>query len=164
MKKRPASSGADPVVLVGLDLTPVRRVGQVLDRWGERFLERVFSSGEVLRKRRNPRAFAEHVAGRFAAKEAAMKALGTGWRGVAFREIAVRRERGGRPRLEFSGRALERARELGVRAAELSITHTPEIAAAVVVLVAVGQPSRRGRPRRPQGGGATGLKGRSRRK
>ncbi len=122
-------------ILLGLDLTEVARVTELLERWGDRFLQRVFLPGEVLRGRRHPRAFAEHVAGRFAAKEAAMKALGTGWRGVAFKEIFVGRERGGKPRLEFRGRALERARALRVLKAEVSITHTATIAAAVVALM-----------------------------
>lgn len=122
-------------LLIGLDLTEVARVSELLARWGERFLQRVFLPGEVLRGRRHPRAFAEHVAGRFAAKEAAMKALGTGWRGIAFKEIFVGRERSGKPRLEFRGRALERARALRVVAAEVSITHTATMAAAVVALL-----------------------------
>lgn len=124
-----------PGILLGLDLTPVQRIGEVLDRWGDRFLDRVFRPGELRRQRRPPRAFAEHVAGRFAAKEAAMKALGTGWRGIAFREISVQRDSRGKPRLELHGRALERARQLRVRTSELSITHTSEIAAAVVALL-----------------------------
>ena len=113
-------------VLLGLDLTPVPRVAEILDRWGERFLMRVFSVGELNRTRRHPRAFAEHVAGRFAAREAAMKALGTGWRGISFREISVRRDPRGKPRLEFHGRALDRARGLRVLSAEVTITHTDE--------------------------------------
>ena len=121
-------------LLLGIDLTEVPRVAGLLERWGERFLERVFLPGEVLRGRRHPRAFAEHVAGRFAAKEAAMKALGTGWRGVAFKEIFIGRQAGGKPRLEFRGRALERARALKVAAAEVSITHTASMAAAAVAL------------------------------
>jgi len=125
-------------ILVGLDLTPVPRVAEVLERFGERFLSRVFVEGEILRRRRHPRAFAEHVAGRFAAKEAAMKALGTGWRGVAFREIAIRRGASGKPTLELTGRAAARARALGVFESELSITHTADLAAAVVVLVTRG--------------------------
>ncbi len=127
-------------ILLGIDLTPVARVAHVLDRWGARFLERVFLPGELTR-RHHPRAFAEHVAGRFAAKEAAMKALGTGWRGMAFREIRVAREPSGKPRLELRGRALERAQQLGVRAAEVSITHTADLAAAVVVLVTADEPA-----------------------
>jgi holo-[acyl-carrier protein] synthase len=122
-------------LLLGLDLTEVSRVSEVLERWGERFLMRVFSPGELNRARRHPRAFAEHVAGRFAAKEAAMKALGTGWRGVAFREISVRRDPRGKPRLELYGRAHERAERLRVRSMEVSITHTADVAAAVVALL-----------------------------
>ena len=122
-------------ILVGLDLAPVPRVAAALERWGQRFLERVFTPGELWHRRRHPRAFAEHVAGRFAAKEAAMKALGTGWRGLSFREIRVVRHASGKPAIELTGRAAERARSLRVRTAELSITHTAEFAAAVVVLI-----------------------------
>jgi holo-[acyl-carrier protein] synthase len=125
-------------ILVGLDLTPVPRVAEVLERFRERFLARIFVEGEIQRRRRHPRAFAEHVAGRFAAKEAAMKALGTGWRGVAFREIAIRRSASGKPVLELTGRAADRARVLGVVESEVSITHTADLAAAVVVLVTRG--------------------------
>lgn len=121
-------------LLLGIDLTEVGRVARILERWNGRFLERVFLPGELRRGRRHPRAFAEHVAGRFAAKEAAMKALGTGWRGVAFREIVIERDPSGKPRLRLLGRALERARRLGVRETELSITHTADLAAAVVAL------------------------------
>jgi len=121
-------------LLIGLDLTRVDRIARTLDRWGERFLARIFEPQE-LNRRRPPQAFAEHVAGRFAAKEAALKALGTGFRGVAFREISVRRDARGKPRLEFRGRALQRARALRVRAAEVSITHTGDLAAAVVALL-----------------------------
>jgi len=123
-------------VLLGIDLTEVPRIARALERWDERFLTRVFGPDELTRPRRHPRVFAEHVAGRFAAKEAAMKALGLGWRGLAFREIAVGRDLRGKPTLSFQGRALARARELNVRAVEVSITHTSDLAAAVVALVA----------------------------
>jgi len=122
-------------VLLGIDLAEVERVAGLLDRYGDRFLARVFLPGEIHRGRRHPRAFAEHVAGRFAAKEAAMKALGTGWRGVSFKEIVIERDQSGKPRLVFQGRALERARRLRVVSAEVSITHTAATAAAVVALV-----------------------------
>ena len=95
-------------ILLGLDLTEVDRVAGVLERHGERFLARIFREGEIRRSRRHPRAFAEHVAGRFAAKEAAMKALGTGWRGLAFRDIEVGRDPRGKPILSFHGKALVR--------------------------------------------------------
>jgi holo-[acyl-carrier protein] synthase len=122
-------------VLIGIDLTDVERVAGVLARHGERFLSRVFRPGEINRARRHPRALAEHVAGRFAAKEAAMKALGTGWRGLSFKEISIGREPGGKPLLTFHGRALDRARALRVVSAEVSITHTATTAAAAVALV-----------------------------
>ena len=125
----------EPGLLLGLDLTEVERVAGVLERHGERFLDRVFLPGEIRTERRHPRAFAEHVAGRFAAKEAAMKALGLGWRGLAFRDIEVGRDARGKPRLAFHGRALERAQALDVRLAEVSITHGRDVAAAVVALV-----------------------------
>jgi holo-[acyl-carrier protein] synthase len=78
------------------------------------------------------------VAGLFAAKEAAMKALGTGWRGLRFIEIAISRERSGKPLVAFHGRALERSRRLGVVSVEVSITHTSATAAAVVALLCEG--------------------------
>jgi holo-[acyl-carrier protein] synthase len=129
---------SEPGLLLGLDLTEVERVAGVLERHGERFLDRVFRPGEIRKARRHPRAFAEHVAGRFAAKEAAMKALGLGWRGLAFREIEIGRDPRGKPILSFHGRALDRARVLEVRLAEVSITHGRDVAAAVVALVTRG--------------------------
>lgn len=125
--------GAD-VAGIGIDLCEIDRIGEALERHGERFLERLFLPGEV-RHPLGSRRVAEHVAGLFAAKEAAMKALGTGMRGVAFREIAVAREPGGPPRLALFGRARERAEALGVAAAHVTITHGRRDAAAVVLLL-----------------------------
>ena len=122
-------------VLLGLDLAEVDRVAGVLERWGDRFVRRVFRPGELSRTRRHPRARAEHVAGRFAAKEAAMKALGTGWRGLAFKDVEVGRDPRGKPTLSFHGRALARSRELRVASTEVSITHTATMAATVVALL-----------------------------
>jgi holo-[acyl-carrier protein] synthase len=127
--------GAAIGLLLGLDLTEVGRVAGVLERHADRFLARVFREGEIRRSRRHPRAFAEHVAGRFAAKEAAMKALGTGWRGIAFHDIEVGRDARGKPLLSFHGRALDRARSLRVVSAEVTITHGRDIAAAIVALL-----------------------------
>jgi holo-[acyl-carrier protein] synthase len=127
--------GAVIGLLLGLDLTEVGRVAGVLERHADRFLARVFREGEIRRSRRHPRAFAEHVAGRFAAKEAAMKALGTGWRGIAFHDIEVGRDARGKPLLSFHGRALDRARSLRVVSAEVTITHGRDLAAADVALV-----------------------------
>jgi len=122
-------------LLLGLDLTEVDRVAGLLDRWGDRFVRRVFLPGEISSRRRHPRARAQHVAGRFAAKEAAMKALGTGTSGVAFREIEVKPDLRGKPTLTLHGRALDRARRLGVRSMEVSITHGETTAAAVVAFL-----------------------------
>ena len=122
-------------LLLGLDLTEIDRVAGVLERHGKRFLARIFRPGEIRHDRRHPRAFAEHVAGRFAAKEAAMKALGLGWRGLAFQDIEVGRDAHGKPLIAFHGRALERSRALDVLSAEVTITHGRDIAAAVVALL-----------------------------
>jgi holo-[acyl-carrier protein] synthase len=122
-------------LLLGIDLTEIDRVAGVLERHGERFLARIFRPGEIRSARRHPRAFAEHVAGRFAAKEAAMKALGLGWRGLAFRDIEVGRDARGKPLIAFHGRALERSRALDVLSAEVTITHGRDIAVAVVALL-----------------------------
>ena len=105
-----------------------------MDRYGERFLDRVYLAAEqayCLRKRNA----AESFAARFAAKEAAAKALGTGIsHGVNWLEIEVVREPGGRPTLRFHGRAAQIAGRLGVVRSSLSLTHTAEIAVASVVL------------------------------
>jgi holo-[acyl-carrier protein] synthase len=121
------------VVGLGIDVCEIPRVAAAIGRHGERFAERLFRPGEVRRAPSSP-AYAEHVAGLFAAKEAAMKALGTGMRGVAFREIAIVRAPGGPPRLALFGRAAARGARLGVTGAHVTITHGREIAAAVVLL------------------------------
>jgi len=122
------------VLGLGIDLCEVRRIARSLERHGGRFLERLFRDGEIRRSPSSP-SFAEHVAGLFAAKEAAMKALGTGMRGVAFREISVVRMPGGPPQLALHGRAAARGELLGAAAAHVTITHTKELAAAVVLLL-----------------------------
>jgi holo-[acyl-carrier protein] synthase len=105
-----------------------------MDRYGKRFLNRVYTPAEqayCLRKRNS----AESFAARFAAKEAAAKALGTGIsHGVNWLEIEVVREPSGRPNIQFHGRAAEIAQRLGVAHAALSITHTSSLAMASVLL------------------------------
>ncbi len=118
---------------VGIDVCEIPRVSAAILRHGERFAERLFRPGEVRRPPSSP-AYAEHVAGLFAAKEAAMKALGTGMRGVAFRELAIVRSPGGPPRLALFGRAASRGSQLGVTGAHVTITHGRELAVAVVLL------------------------------
>ena len=124
----------DHVLGLGIDLCEIDRIEEALARHGRRFLERICAPGEV-RRPLESRRIGEHVAGLFAAKEAAMKALGTGMQGVAFREIAVAREAGGPPRLVLFGRARERADGLGVTAAHVTITHGRREAVSVVLLL-----------------------------
>ena len=122
------------VLGLGIDLCEIDRVEEALGRHGQRFLDRICAPGE-LRRPLESRRIGEHVAGLFAAKEAAMKALGTGMQGVSFREIAVAREAGGPPRLVLTGRARERADVLGVTAAHVTITHGRREAVSVVLLL-----------------------------
>ena len=123
------------VIGLGTDLIEVARVEASIARYGEQFLQRVFTAGEIAYCQRKRKTAGESFAARFAAKEAGAKALGTGIaRGVSWREIEVRRAPGERPEIEFTGRAAERARALGMRRASLSLTHSREVAMAVVVL------------------------------
>jgi holo-[acyl-carrier protein] synthase len=122
------------IVGSGIDLAEIGRIQQSIDRYGSRFLDRIYTAGEqayCLRKRKS----AESFAARFAAKEAGAKALGTGIsHGVSWLEIEVVREPSGRPTIKFHGRAAQIAARLGVAHAALSITHTNELAMASVVL------------------------------
>lgn len=120
---------------IGIDLCEIERIASALARHGDRFVARLFRPGEIRRPAGSP-SYAEHVAGLFAAKEAAMKALGTGMRGVAFREIALARAPGAPPRLALFDRARRRAEALGATAAHVTITHGRDTAAAVVLLLA----------------------------
>jgi len=122
------------VIGIGTDLIEIARIEQSVARFGQRFLERVFTPREIAYCQRKKNA-AESLAARFAAKEAGAKALGTGIsHGVGWLEIEVGREPGGRPTLELSGRAAERAREMGVTRVSLSLTHSRDVALAVVVM------------------------------
>ena len=122
------------IVGSGIDLIEIGRIQHSMDRYGSRFLDRVFTGAEqayCLRKRKS----AESFAARFAAKEAGAKALGTGIRnGVSWLEIEVVRELSGRPTIRFHGRAAQVAVRLGVTRAALSITHTAALAMASIVL------------------------------
>jgi holo-[acyl-carrier protein] synthase len=118
----------------GIDAIEIRRIQHTMDRFGGRFLDRVYLPAEQAYCRRKRNA-AESFAARFAAKEAAAKALGTGIsNGVNWLEIEVVRELSGRPSLRFHGRAAQIASSLGVVRSALSLTHTAEIAMASVVL------------------------------
>jgi holo-[acyl-carrier protein] synthase len=122
------------IIGLGLDTTDIDRIADTLERYGERFLHRVFTDGEIAycMRRRVP---AIHLAGRFAAKEAAMKALGTGRSlGVLWRDVEVLR-RGGPPQLQLHGGAARRFAAIGGRSSLLTITHSEELAMAQVLLL-----------------------------
>jgi holo-[acyl-carrier protein] synthase len=118
----------------GVDIIEVPRIRHALERYGERFLNRVFTAEEVSYCNGKPNA-AERLAARFAAKEAGMKAIGTGLRGgITWKDIEVVRHRGQRPQLRYSGRAAEIASALGCKRVHLSLSHTAEQAIAHVIL------------------------------
>lgn len=122
------------IVGTGIDLAEVPRIAAAIERFGDRFLRRIFTADEI-RYCDSKANRAERYAARFAAKEAALKAIGTGWgRGVNWTEVEVRRQPGGRPTIAFHGRAAEFAQRLGVKHAALSLTHTKETALAQVIL------------------------------
>jgi holo-[acyl-carrier protein] synthase len=122
------------IVGTGIDIAEVPRIAQAIAQFGERFLRRVFTEEEI-RYCDAKANRVERYAARFAAKEAAMKALGTGWnRGVRWRDVEVSRRPGGRPTMKFYGTAAEVASQLGTRNIALSLSHTPEHAIASVIL------------------------------
>src|SRR5271167_417823 len=121
---------------MGVDLAEVPRIRSAVERHGQRFLERVYTKRELAYvDRRGAVSRFERLAARFAAKEAGMKAIGTGWRrGVGWQDFEVSNLSSGRPTLLLHGVAGKVAAELGVRNVVLSLTHTAEQAMAVVVL------------------------------
>ena len=121
------------IVGLGVDIAEVARVKAAIERHGETFLRRLYTRKEREYCERFKNKF-ERYAGRFAAKEAAMKALGTGWsRGVRWVDVEVVREKGGRPTLKLAGEAGHLAQRIGVKNIALSITHTAEQAFAQVI-------------------------------
>jgi holo-[acyl-carrier protein] synthase len=120
------------VIGIGIDLVEVARIGRLLERHGERAVARLCHEGEADLRRA---ALDQHLAGLFAAKEAVLKALGTGWsQGTSFRQVEVVRAPGGAPGVRLHDVAAARAAALGVGRIHLSITHERGYAAAVAVL------------------------------
>ena len=120
---------------LGFDATDIPRVADVFRRYGDRFLRRIFTDGEIAycTRRRDP---VPHLAGRFAVKEAAMKALGTGHsRGVLWKDVEVFRSPGSPPQLRLHGGALRRAEAMKVRRSLVTITHSETLAMAQVLLL-----------------------------
>lgn len=120
----------------GVDVEEVERVRSAIERHGRRFLERIFTPAEIAYVEPKANRYERYTA-RFAAKEAAMKALGSGWdQGVGWRDIEVLNREGGRPELHFHGRAAEIAGRLGCQASSISLSHTRSAAVALVILEA----------------------------
>lgn len=122
------------IVGLGIDITEINRIEAAITRHGRPFIERIFTPGEIAYCERHRNRF-ERYAGRFAVKEAAMKALGTGWRrGVRWVDIEVARLPSGKPTLLLHGATRGHAERLGVRQASVSITHSGNTALAQVIL------------------------------
>ncbi len=120
----------------GVDLVDLDRIGALIERHGQRFIDRVFTNGEIAYADAGGRRRTERFAARFAAKEAVFKALGTGWRsGITWRDVEVIREPSGAPRVRLSGRCLEIAEERGATGWIISLSHTDRTAIASVIAV-----------------------------
>jgi holo-[acyl-carrier protein] synthase len=122
------------IVGTGVDLAEVDRIRKSIERYGARFVERIFTPGEIAYVERKANKF-ERYAARFAAKEAGMKAIGTGWkRGVTWQDFEVTNLPSGKPTLALHGVAAEIAAKLGVKNIALSLTHTSQLGMAHVIL------------------------------
>ena len=123
------------IVGSGIDLAEVDRIRKAIERFGRRFIERVFTPAEIAYVERRSTTRFQRYAGRFAAKEAGMKAIGTGWRrGVRWQDFEVANLPSGKPTLKLHGQAAQVAERLGVKQVTLSITHTADTGMAMVIL------------------------------
>ena len=122
------------IVGTGVDLAEVPRIRKSIERYGDRFIKRIYTPGEIAYVERKANKY-ERYAARFAAKEAGMKAIGTGWRrGVTWHDFEVANLPSGRPTLKLHGVAAGFAKKMGVRNVSLSLTHTAELGMAHVIL------------------------------
>jgi len=122
------------IVGTGVDLAEVPRIRASIERFGNRFVSRIYTPAEIAYVERKANRY-ERYAARFAAKEAGMKAIGTGWkRGVTWQDFEVANLPSGKPTLRFHGVAAAIAAKLGVRNVSLSLTHTAELGMAHVIL------------------------------
>ncbi len=123
---------SDPGILTGVDICRPERIKKAILRYGDRFLRRVFTSGEIERCSSRPNPY-QCYAARFAAKEAAMKVLGVGLFDIGFSSIEVVNKETGKPFLNFRGRAKAKADDLGIYRADISLSHEKDIAIAMAV-------------------------------
>ena len=122
------------IVGIGIDLAEVGRIRNAIERHGRRFIDRIYTAAEIAYVERKANRY-ERYAARFAAKEAGMKAIGTGWkRGVRWQDFEVANLPSGRPTLRFHGVAAQIAESLMVRNIAISLTHTAEQGMAIVIL------------------------------
>lgn len=124
-----------PVLGIGTDIVEVVRIGQMIERHGEVFLQRVYTEDEIRYCQRR-KEYTQHYAGRWAAKEAVMKTLGTGWsKGISWRDIEVCTSKSGRPSIQLKGAAREIADQLGIGEVMISISHCRAYATATAIAV-----------------------------
>ena len=117
------------MLITGVDIIEIKRVEKVAFSYGDRFLKRIYTDGEI----GYCRGRAPQLASRFAAKEAVMKALGTGIRGVGWRDVEITRKRGMAPHIKLHGRAKKRASQIGLKGLAISLSHSKEFAVASVI-------------------------------
>lgn len=121
------------LIKIGTDICSVKRVAEVYNRFGERFLDRILTDSERRYALASKAHTVSRIAGRFAVKEAVSKCLGVGWRGLSFKEIEVVKDTSGKPNLKFHGRAATIARNQHLTHWEVSISHEHEFAVAFVL-------------------------------
>ncbi len=125
---------AMPIVGHGIDIVETARIRGLVEEHGPHFLDRIFTSGEQAYCSANPKRYFEHLAGRFAAKEAVLKVLGTGWRGgISWTDIEVLKHQSGQPSIGLTGECARIAAELGIRQWHISISHIETHATASAI-------------------------------
>lgn len=121
------------IIKIGTDICSIKRIADAYERFGQKFLERILTEQEIAYVLSSPAHTVTRVAGRFAAKEAASKTLGTGWHGLAWKEVEIVRLPSGEPTLRLHGRAIEIAKRRGLSRWEVSMSHEREFATSTVL-------------------------------
>jgi holo-[acyl-carrier protein] synthase len=123
-----------PILGHGIDIVETARIKSMVEEHGQRFLDRCFTPAEQAYCSANPKRYFEHLAGRFAAKEAVLKVLGTGWRGgIAWTDIEIIKERSGQPKVLLTGECERIAKQLGIAHWHVSLSHIETHATASAI-------------------------------
>lgn len=123
-----------PILGHGIDIVETTRIRRMCEEHGQRFLDRCFTPAEQQYASANPKRYFEHLAGRFAAKEAVLKVLGTGWRGgIAWTDIEILKDPSGRPRIKLTGECAKIAEQLGIKTWHISLSHIETHATASAI-------------------------------